>query len=101
MLTGQEKVPPTVNDLRTIHKILTPVQHKWVEIGNLLAVQNLDKIRRTYRGIANQCLREMLREYLQRRNPAPSWTEIVDAVIEYSHPVAESVMKEARRLQIN
>ena len=100
VLSG-EQVPLTINDLRTIHKILTPVQHKWMEIGNSLAIQSLDRIRRTYRGIANQCLREMLREYLQRRNPAPSWTEIIEAVIEYSHPVAESVMKEARRLQIN
>ena len=94
---SEEEIPPTIGDLKTILKILTPVQHNWMEIGDALAIQSLDKIRRTYRGIANQCLREMLREYLQRRSPAPSWVEIAEAVKEYNRPVAESVMKEAKR----
>ena len=97
-----EKVPPpTLGDLKTMHKILVPVQHNWMEIGNRLAVQNLDAIEKTYRGIANQCLREMLREYLQRSNPLPSWVELAEAVKEYSYPVAASVIKEAKRIWAN
>ena len=98
---SEKILPPTLGDLKTIHKILVPVQHNWMEIGDRLTVQNLDAIKKTYRGIANQCLREMLREYLQRSNLSPSWVELAEAVKEYSHPVAVSVIKEAKRMHPN
>ena len=97
-----EKVlPPALGDLKTLHKILVPVQQNWMEIGYELAVQNLDAINKTYRGIANRCLRETLREYLQRSNPSPSWVELAEAVKEYSYPVAQSIIKEAKRMHTN
>ena len=97
-----EKVlPPALGDLKTLHRILVPVQQNWMEIGYGLAVQSLDAINKTYRGIANQCLREILREYLQRSNPSPSWVELAEAVKEYSYPVAQSIVKEARRVHVN
>ena len=98
---SDEVLPLTIGDLKTVHKILVPVQHSWMEIGDRLAVQNLDRIKQTYRGIANQCLREMLREYLQRSNPVPSWVELAEAVREYSRSVAGSVIKEAKRIYAN
>lgn len=97
-----EKVlPPRMGDLKTVHKILVPVQSNWMGIGAKLRVQNLNAVKKTYRGIANQCLREMLREYLQRSNPSPSWIELAEAVKEYSHPVALSIIKEAKRVHAN
>ena len=98
---SEKVLPPTIGDLKTMHKILIPVQHSWMEIGDRLTVQNLDAIKNTFRGIANQCLREMLREYLQRSNPLPSWIELAEAVREYSHPVAVSIIKEAKRVHAN
>ena len=93
--------PPEIGDLKTIHEILVPVLHNWMDIGNKLAVQNLDAIRSIHGGIANQCLREMLREYLQRSDPSPSWVELAEAVKEYSDPVAKSIRKKARKIRTN
>ena len=61
-----------------------------------------DAIKKTYRGLANQCLQEMLREYyLQPSNPSPSWIELAKAVKEYSHPVTLFVSKEVTRIHTN
>lgn len=93
---SEKVLPPALSDLKIIHKILIPVQQNWMEVGDRLAVQNLDAIKTTYHGIANQCLREMLRKYLQQSNLSPSWIELAEAVKEYSHPVAVSIIKKAK-----
>ena len=94
---SDEIPPPTISDLKAIHKILMPVQHKWMEIGIKFMIQNLDKIKETYGGIANQCLREMLREYLQRSDPGPLWVDLAEAVKEYNYSIAVSIIKEAEK----
>ena len=50
-------------------------------IGGLLGVESsiLRKIRHEEQ-TANDCLQEMLDEWLQMRNPAPTWKVLVDAV---------------------
>ena len=85
---SDEILPPTINDLKTVHNILMPVQDNWMEIGGRVTVQNLESIKEMHHGLSNQCLREMLREYLQRKNPAPSWVDLAEAVKEYNRSVA-------------
>ena len=92
--------PPTINDLGSLVDILTPIQNKWRDLGGKLAINplTLDKIAKNYRHIAHQCLREMLREYLQHPYPPPSWVKLANHVQVYDPAVAFNVIKNAERI---
>ena len=52
-----------------------------MEIGERLNIaQTLDTIESDWQ-IAKQCLCEILRKYLQRTNPPPSWKDFANAVV--------------------
>ena len=71
---------PSVSDLEALHKILFPIKDDWNGMGKSLHVDpdTLLEITNIYKK-SEDCLREMLREYLQKRNPLPMWQELVQA----------------------
>lgn len=100
-LVLSKTVPPlSISDLAGLKKILIPIAHKWKEIGESLSLSSeaLDKIKIEYKCKPDQCLREMLREYLEQGASLPSWDDIVSAVKEYSSQVAKSIIKRAESI---
>ena len=89
----------SIDDLINVYKILIPIQHNWKEIGEKLAInpQTLKTIGTNHCQIAEQCLREMLREYLQR--PSPSWIDLANAVEGHNPQSAKAIIKRAENTQ--
>lgn len=56
---------------------------KWYNLGLRLGLQVpvLDAIGTRFPQDPETCLREMLREWLKRGSPTPSWKELVDALM--------------------
>ena len=65
------------------------VRHKWYDIGLELEIpfQSLDVIKTDCPSNSADCLREMLKQWLSRMSPAPSWSALVEALS--SEPVGE------------
>ena len=91
----------SIDDFTSLKQILIPIKHSWKEIGKELLVnpQTLEMIEKSHCQIAEQCLREMLREYLQRTDPPPSWVDLASAVKKYNIQVAKSIIKRAESIQ--
>ena len=91
----------SIDDLTSLYKILLPVDRNWREIGGRLSVnsQILDTIETNHCQIPGQCLREMLREYLQRSEPPPSWVGLANSVKECDFQVAKSIIKRAKKVR--
>jgi hypothetical protein len=90
----------SVSDLKALHEIFIPIKDNWMGIGNSL---NLDpvtllQIKNDYKK-SEACLREMLRNYLQKRNPLPIWQELVQAAEGYSLAVANSISRRAEHIR--
>lgn len=89
-----------MSDLDALHKIFIPVKDEWNGVGTSL---NLDRgtllqIKNVYKK-SEACLREILREYLQKRNPRPLWQELVQAAERYSLAVANSISRRAEYIR--
>ena len=71
------------------------VAHKWQNIGVLLGVKysNLKRIEADYRK-CDDCLREMLEEWLNIDKPHPTWKQLAEAVEIFNHNIAEKILAE-------
>lgn len=101
-VTLSSNVPSmSIGDLASLKKILIPIKRNWKEIGEKLSInpQMLEMIEKSHHDIAEQCLREMLREYLLQTDPPPSWVDLANAVDKHSHQVAKSIIKRAESIQ--
>ena len=67
--------------LKDIFKELFPVATYWKTIGTLLGIPGhiLDKIKSNEERV-DECLREMLSEWLKQIDPPPTWTALAEAV---------------------
>ena len=73
-------VKPELKDL--IKELYTKAADKWEDIGILLGIEpgRLDAIKTAENHTAQSCLREMLKIWLKRVYPPPSWAAITDTV---------------------
>ena len=78
--TGHVPVKPTLQDL--LKQLYSTASDSWEDIGILLGIDSraLDTIKATENSKSQSCLREMLKVWLKRVNPPPSWSAIADAV---------------------
>ena len=80
-----------INDLRAVQRAVWDARSKWYDIGVELLVSpdTLDAIKEDKCGDCDACFREMLKEWLRRPEPRPTWTELAQAlksqVIGYGH----------------
>ena len=67
---------------------------RWRNIGLLLGLDNeiLRKIETEYRGIPDDCLREMLCLWLKQVNPQPSRKALAEAVEAYDPTLAKQIL---------
>ena len=58
------------------------VSNKWEDIGIQLEIDDgqLSQIKIDNAGDSRACLREMLRVWLRRAKPPPSWSELADSL---------------------
>ena len=82
--------PPT---LATMFEILLPESSQWKNIGVMLSLDHgrLTAIEDQYRGVPNNCLREMLIEWLQQTNPQPTKSALIKAVKIFNSSLAETI----------
>ena len=73
-------VKPELKDL--LKELYAKVSDKWEDIGILLGIEpgRLDAIKTAENHTAQSCLREMLKIWLKRVSPPPSWAAITEAV---------------------
>ena len=73
--------PLTINDLEVVMKELSSVQDKWREIGRAFHFRE-----ETFQDIESkcsssyECLRSIIRQWLQVQYPVPTWEEVIDIV---------------------
>ena len=84
--------PPTL-DLPTLLRILLPLSSQWMNIGVMLSLnhERLTATKTRCRGVPDDCLREMLNEWLQQTNPPPTKSALIDAVGAYNPSLAEKI----------
>ena len=80
--------PLSPNDLRCVRAAIYSIHHKWYNIGLELNIHftALDAIETNHR-LTDKCLTEMLKQWLTRDSPPPSWSCLVEALS--SEPVEE------------
>ena len=80
--------------LKDVFKKLLPLATHWNTIGALLGVSKptLDKIMSDNK-CANDCLQEMLFEWLKQIDPPPSWAALADAVEMFNQSKAMKIRK--------
>ena len=83
---------PTLGDCL---RILLPIAYDWKTIGTLLGVEHhsLETIKRDNMGISNDCLRDMLHQWLDRMSPPPTWEELAEAVKHTDPTIARKIRK--------
>ena len=66
---------------------------QWMNIGAMLSLNHgrLTAIETRCRGAPDNCLREMLNEWLQQVNPRPTKSALVNAVETYNPSLAEKI----------
>ena len=71
----------SIDDLKEVQDKLFGVSNKWYDIGLqlLLSANDLDSIEANSNS-TQHCLREMLKRWLRRVNPHPTWKAVVDAL---------------------
>ena len=81
------------NDLRRVRGAIYSVHHKWYNIGLELDIPftTLDGINTNFK-MTDECLTEMLKQWLTRMSPPPSWSGLVEALS--SEPVGEKRLAE-------
>ena len=86
------------DDLCHVQGAIYSIHHKWYNIGLQLHISFhvLDGIKVNNR-TTDECLTEMLKHWLTRDSPDPSWNELVEAL--FSEPVGEKTL--ARHIQTN
>ena len=82
--------PPT---LPTMLSILLPVSSRWMNIGVMLSLsqERLTAIETRCKGVPDDCLREMLNEWLQQVIPPPTKSALINAVGIYNPSLAEKI----------
>ena len=78
-LLGQS-VKPKLKDL--LEELYTKAAGKWEDIGISLEIEDgkLEQIKTDNASDSRSCLREMLRTWLSRVDPPPSWSAIAGAL---------------------
>ena len=68
--------------LKELQKELRSKAAEWEDIGIQLSIDDgqLKQLKSDNRGDSKACLREMLRVWLSRVDPAPSWSAIAEAI---------------------
>ena len=69
-------------ELKDLLKELCPKASDWINIGIFLGIDawKLDNIRIAENNIPQNCLREMLKIWLMRVSPPPSWAAIAETI---------------------
>ena len=72
----------TVNNLDVVLEELYGVRTHWYNMGLKLKLKanTLDAIKSKCSGDPSECFREILKRYLQRVTPLPSWRSLVEAL---------------------
>ena len=82
LFCGTLTLPVGLEDLRFLDYELRPVSHMWYSLGVQLQIPigTLKRIESDYHNKATRCLLEMLTVWLQRANPSPTWSVLIETL---------------------
>ena len=80
--------------LKDVFKELLPLATQWKSIGTLLGIEDhvLNRVKADEDGV-NDCLREMLSEWLRQVDPPPTWAALADVVETFNELKAQEMRK--------
>ena len=72
----------SIDDLHKVLKATWEARAKWYNCGLALGLTagTLDAIRETHRGVCDNCFTEILKEWLQKVRPPPTWISLCIAL---------------------
>ena len=75
-------VPLTKKDLMTVYKEVQDARSQWYFFGLALEIDsdNLDSVESLCRGDVKKSLLEVLKIFLKRAEPKPTWQQLADAL---------------------
>ena len=78
-----------------IKELSNNVSDDWEDIGLFLGLQQgaLDEIRSKFPSHTKKCFREMIKLWLRKIDPVPTWSAIIDAIEELDY---ESLAEELK-----
>ena len=84
-MTSDKSTIPELKDL--LRELRGRVANEWEDLGILLGINDgqLKQIKSDNAGDSKACLREMLRVWLSRVDPPPSWSAMADALDTLGH----------------
>ena len=73
----------TINDLPQVNRSVLDARTKWYDIGMELKIdaETLDSIEKDNPRNCQDCLREMLKFWLRREEPIPTWGALAEALM--------------------
>lgn len=79
---GPQSQQLSINDLSQVYGEVEEARSQWYHIGLELRVSanDLDAIKSRNRDDPKDCLTEMLKVFLKRTDPKPTWAQLADAV---------------------
>ena len=79
--TNQEQPSEPAPDLKDLFKELCITADNWENIGVLLGIEpwQLNSVK-TAENLPQNCLREMLKVWLKRISPPPTWSSVAEAI---------------------
>ena len=71
-------VPLGISDLVKVQKAIWEARSDWYDIGLGLSISadTLDAIQKDHHDISKTCFREILKVWLRRTEPPPTWNEL-------------------------
>jgi hypothetical protein len=86
--------PPRINTL--LKELSSRVSPKWEEIGTFLRLESglLDSIKENNPDDYKACFRMILKEWLKRIDPPPSWVAIIKAVKDTGHRPLARILRD-------
>ena len=84
---GKEHLPKAI-------KLLLPLASEWETIGLFLGLNDFeDSVKATAKTLPS-CLREMLKLWLNRVDPPPTWKQLAEAVEPFDGDIAAKIKKQ-------
>lgn len=93
---GHPKAGSGAPGLKDLLKELTPIAHNWQNLGIMLDLDSgkLDNVKANHGARCEDCLREMIKLWLKKVNPPPTWSALAEAVKDINeHKLANEIRK--------
>ena len=80
-----------IEQLPMAFKLVVPLANEWENIGLCLGLSNFEDSIKALAQTAPSCLREILKLWLNRVDPHPTWKELAEAVEPFNSDISAKI----------